>query len=94
MTTSAQILSLRLSADDAHLMMQLHARLGISKSAVVKKALRLMADQLGNTGQADAFLAGAGLFGRYGDDQRQSADIKQVVRQQLAVKRPATTPRP
>jgi hypothetical protein len=37
-------LNLRLSADEAQLMAQLHARLGVSKSAVVKQALRLLAD--------------------------------------------------
>jgi len=81
MMTTPQILSLRLSADEAQLMAQLHARLGISKSAVVKKALRLLADQFGSTKPADAYSAGAGLFGRYGDEQRQSSDIKQVVYQ-------------
>ena len=89
---SPQILSLRLSAEDARIMAQLHAKLGLSKSAVVKNALHLLADQLDDAGQADAFAAGAGLFGRYGDDQRQSADIKQVVRQRLANKRAATVP--
>jgi len=75
-------------------MAQLHARLGISKSAIVKKALRLMADQFGSTGPVDAFSAGAGLFGRYGDEQRQSSDIKQVVRQRLADKRPSSAQQP
>lgn len=92
MNNSAQILSLRLSPDDAHLMAQLHARLGVSKSEVVKKALRLMADQLTSAPDANAFSAGAGLFGRYGDAHRQSAGIKQMVRQRLADKRSAQVP--
>jgi len=94
MMTTPQILSLRLSADEAQLMAQLHARLGISKSAVVKKALRLLADQFGSTGPADAYSAGADLFGRYGDEQRQASDIKQVVRQRLATKRSTAAPQP
>ena len=70
-------------------MAQLHARLGVSKSEVVKKALRLMADQLTSAPDANAFSAGAGLFGRYGDAHRQSAHIKQMVRQRLSAKRSA-----
>jgi hypothetical protein len=89
MDQSAHILSLRLSPDDAHLMAQLQVSLGVSKSAVVKRALRLMAEQLKAEPQSDAFAAGAGLFGRYGDEQRQAADIKQLVRQRLASKRAA-----
>ena len=92
MNNSAQILSLRLSPDDAHLMAQLHARLGVSKSEVVKKALHLMADQITSASDANAFSAGAGLFGRYGDAQRQSAGIKQMVPQRLAAKRSAPAP--
>ena len=75
-------------------MTQLHARLGIGKSSVVKKALRLLADQFGSTEQTDTYTAGAGLFGRYGDEHRQSSDIKQVVRQQLANKSPSSAPQP
>ncbi len=87
MNTHLQFLSLRLSDDDARLMAQLHTSLGISKSEVVKKALRLMAEQVISSPQLDAFTAGAGLFGRYADEQRQSSSIKQGVRQRLAAKR-------
>ena len=87
MTTSAQILSLRLSQDDARLVTQLHAKLGLSKSDVVKRALRIMAFQLSSTPDTDAFSTGIGLFGRYGDVHRQSADIKQMVRQRIVSQR-------
>ncbi len=87
MSTHPQFLSLRLSSDESRLMERLHASLGVSKSEVVKKALRLLAEQVNQPQPVDAFAAGAGLFGRYGDAQRQSSDIKQVVRERLANKR-------
>ena len=83
----AQFLSLRLSGDDTRLMERLHTRLQLSKTEVVKQALRLMAAQIDAQPQADAFSSGAHLFGRHGDAQRQATDIKSVVRERLAAKR-------
>ena len=94
MSTNPQFLSLRLSDDDSRLMEFLHAQSGLSKSELVKQSLRLMADQLSKTQPVDAFAAGAGLFGRYGDAQRQSANIKQIVKQRLAAKHNAPAAHP
>jgi hypothetical protein len=84
---SDQFLSLRLASADAALVRQLHERLGLSKTEIVKQALRLLAST------ADAAEAKTGLyelgklsFGRYGDITRQSAKIKSVVRDRLAAK--------
>ena len=88
-TTSTNYLSLRLSSDDARLMEQLRAKMGISKSEVVKQAVRLMASQVADEPESNAFTLGSGLFGRYGDANRQSSDIKQLVKQRLAEKRGA-----
>jgi Arc/MetJ-type ribon-helix-helix transcriptional regulator len=88
-TTSPHYLSLRLTPDDARLMEQLRAKMGISKSEVVKQAVRLMASQVADEPESNAFTLGSGLFGRYGDANRQSSDIKQLVKQRLAEKRGA-----
>jgi hypothetical protein len=88
-TTSTNYLSLRLSSDDARLMEQLRAKMGISKSEIVKQAVRLMASQVAGESQSNAFTLGSGVFGLYGDAHRQSSDIKQLVKQRLAEKRGA-----
>lgn len=85
---SDQFLSLRLGAGDAALVRQLHERTGLSKTEIVKQALRLLA----NSGEATAsttclYELGKPSFGRYGDATRQSAQIKSVVRDKLAAKR-------
>lgn len=88
-TTSPHYLSLRLSPDDARLMEQLRTKMGVSKSEVVKQAVRLMASQVAAEPESNAFSLGSGVFGRYGDARRQSSDIKQLVKQRLAEKRGA-----
>ena len=82
-----QFLSLRLGAGDAALMRQLHERTGLSKTEIVKQALRLLASS-DEAAPANACLyeLGKPSFGRYGDATRQSAQIKSVVRDRLAAK--------
>ncbi len=94
LSTNPQYLSLRLSDDDSRLIEFLHAQSGLSKSEVVKKSLRLMADQLSKEQPENAFTAGTGLFGRHGDAQRQSANIKHIVRQRLSAKHSTQAARP
>jgi hypothetical protein len=81
-----QFLSLRLGQSDSALMQQLHLRTGLSKTEIVKQALRQFAS---SAPAADVSLYDLGqpLFGKYGDAARQSANIKQVVRDRLAAKR-------
>ena len=82
-----QFLSLRLGASDAALMRQLHERMGLSKTEIVKQALRLLASS-DEAASANTCLYELGKpnFGRYGDATRQSAQIKSVVRDRLAAK--------
>jgi hypothetical protein len=84
-------LTLRLGAQDAELLESLRSRMGLTKSELVKQALRMMA-----ASQDQALAAGQGLyalgekrFGRHGDASRQSADVKSVVRERLRAKRKA-----
>jgi Arc/MetJ-type ribon-helix-helix transcriptional regulator len=91
MSTTAQHLSLRLSSDDARLIDQLRSSLGTSKSELVKMALRLLAEKTVKEQPLDAFALGKPLFGRYGSEQRQSADMKKIVRQRLAAKHTTST---
>ena len=84
---TGQFLSLRLGAGDAALVRQLHERTGLSKTEIVKQALRLLA----SSDQAVAantclYELGKPSFGRYGDATRQSAQIKSVVRDRLNAK--------
>ncbi len=83
-----QFLSLRLAAADAALVRQLHDRLGLSKTEIVKQALRLLASTADATeAKTCLYELGKPSFGRYGDVTRQSAQIKSVVRDRLATKR-------
>jgi hypothetical protein len=81
-----QFLSLRLGAGDAALMRQLHERTGLSKTEIVKQALRLLASSEGAAANTCLYELGKSSFGRYGEAARQSAQIKSAVRERLAVK--------
>ena len=83
---STQFLTLRLSADDASLMARLRAQTGLSKSDIVKRALRQLvsADEAPQAGSL--FALGQASFGKQGDAARQSADVKRVVRERLLAK--------
>ena len=87
MGANPHFLSLRLSTEDSRIVERLHGQLGLSKSDLVKRALRLLAEQIDGGTQADAYTAGVHLFGRHGNAQRQSSHIKDVVRQVLDRKR-------
>jgi Arc/MetJ-type ribon-helix-helix transcriptional regulator len=87
----ASHLTLRLGSQDAELLESLRSRMGLSKSELVKQALRALA-----ASQDQALAAGQGLyalgeqrFGRHGDASRQSAEVKSVVRERLRTKRKA-----
>ena len=85
MTTSH--LTLRLNADDAVLIERLRAQTGLSKSNIVKQALRALADGQAAREAPDLFALGADKFGRHGDRSRQSASIKSVARKRARAKR-------
>lgn len=67
-------------------MARLHAQTGLSKSDIVKRALRQLvsADEAPQTGSL--FALGQASFGKRGDATRQSADVKRVVRERLLAK--------
>ena len=84
-------LTLRLSSQDALLIEHLRVQTGLSKSDVVKHALRALAsyDDSAAPAAKGLFALGEGSFGRHGDASRQSGDLKSVVRARLMVKRGA-----
>lgn len=84
---STQFLTLRLAAEDASLIQRLQTQTGLSKTEIVKRALRNLVS--GKTPQVEGglFALGQGNFGKLGDASRQSANVKQVVRQRLLAKR-------
>ncbi len=86
-----QFLSLRLGASDSALMQQLHERMGLSKTDIVKHALRQLASSTEAQADVSLYDLGKPVFGKHGDASRQSADIKSVVRERLAAKRLVNT---
>lgn len=82
-----QFLSLRLGAGDSALMQQLHQRTGLSKTEIVKQALRHWARSAPTAEQTSLYDLGRDVFGKHADASRQSANIKSVVRERLAAKR-------
>jgi hypothetical protein len=82
-------LTLRLSSQDALLIEHLRVQTGLSKSDVVKHALRTLAsnEDFAAPAAQGLFALGEGSFGRHGDASRQSADIKSVVGARLMLKR-------
>jgi Ribbon-helix-helix protein, copG family len=83
--TANHFLSLRLDESDAALMQTLYCRTGLSKTEIVKLALRKLANE--TLPETSLFDMGASKFGRYGDARRQSTQIKSVVRERIAAKR-------
>jgi hypothetical protein len=84
-----EFLTIRLSSEDAQVMRKLRAATGLSKTEIVKRALRSLAS--GGAGSVEGsglYELGAARFGRFGDDRRQSADIKRIARSRAGVKRP------
>jgi hypothetical protein len=79
--TANHFLSLRLDESDAALMQTLYSRTGLSKTEIVKLALRKLAND--TQPETSLFDMGASKFGCYGDARRQSVQIKSVVRDGL-----------
>ena len=83
----SEYLSVRLSKDDAQVIKRLHQQTGLSKSEIVKRALRSLAQDSSAPAEGGLFELGAMRFGRYGTVRRQSDDIKNVVKARLDAKR-------
>jgi len=84
---TARFLTLRLTDTEAELLARLGASTGLTKTEIVKRALHGLAKTM-PAGEGGLFELGAARFGRHGDDTRQAADIKRVVRARLDAKRP------
>jgi hypothetical protein len=89
MTTSH--LTLRLSPQDALLIERLRALTGMSKSDIVKHALRTLVSHEDSAAPAalGLFALGENSFGKHGDATRQSAHMKSIVRTRVWAKRKA-----
>ena len=83
---SAQFLTIRLTEDDSRLMSRLRSKSGLTKSEIVKRALRRMEEQDDVTQRVGLYELGAARFGRYGDASRQASNIKNVVREIVKAK--------
>lgn len=83
----SEFLSVRLSKDDAQVIQRLHQQTGLSKSEIVKRALRSLVQADATATEGGLFELGATRFGRYGSARRQSDDIKNVVRARVDAKR-------
>jgi hypothetical protein len=82
-----QFLTVRLSESEAALVAHLGNITGESKTDIVKRALRRLAEsEVANT-TISLFDLGASRFGKQGSASRQSADIKSVVRSRAHAKR-------
>ncbi len=82
-----QFLTVRLNDAESALVARLHQATGESKSSLVKRALKQLAEQeIGAKGQS-LFALGAPSFGKHGDSSRQSADLKSLVKQRVHAKR-------
>lgn len=84
-------LTLRLGDDDALLIERLRQSMSMSKSDLVKLALRALASKQESMAPAaqGLYALGESSFGRHGDASRQSAKLKSVVRARLKAKRGA-----
>ena len=84
---STQFLTIRLTDAEAQLVARLNKQTGLTKSALVKQALKNLSATHDASGGGGLYALGAEGFGRHGDVTRQSARIKQVVRDRLDAKR-------
>ena len=83
-----EFLTVRLSGSDARVMRRLRETTGLSKTEIVKRALRLLrSGGMADAGGEGLFSLGSGRFGRHGDIQRQSSEIKRVARSRADAKR-------
>ena len=84
---SAQFLTIRLTEAEARLVERLNQQTGLTKSQLVKKALKRLSLEPDGARSGGLFELGANRFGRYGNKDRQSSDIKKIVRARIDAKR-------
>ncbi len=83
---SAHFLTIRLNESEAELLARLGVAMGMTRTELVKRALRSPASESPGAGQG-FFDLGAPRFGRHGAGDRQAAEIKRLVRIWLDAKR-------
>jgi hypothetical protein len=88
---SSNHLTLRLNREESLLIERLRDSLGLTKSDLVKRALRQLADQAsaGAVPAVSLYTLGEGRFGQHADATRQSRHIKAIVRERVKAKRAA-----
>ena len=84
---TGQFRTIRLNAAEARLIARLNQTTGLTKTAIVKQALKNIATPPEHPSGGGLFELGADRFGRYGDKARQSSEIKRIVRARLDAKR-------
>ena len=72
---ATQILTIRLTETESRLVERLSKQTGLTKSALVKKALKQLSLTQAQSPGGGLFELGKARFGRYGDAARQSAQI-------------------
>lgn len=82
-----EFLTVRLSEDDARVIKRLRQETGLSKTDIVRRALRALAKEDTGTMEVGLFELGAARFGRHGSVRRQSADIKRIAKTRVLAKR-------
>lgn len=84
---SAQFLTIRLTEAESRLVARLNEQTGLTKSALIKQALKQLSSAHDESAGGGLFELGAARFGLHGDTARQSAQIKHMVRERLNAKR-------
>jgi hypothetical protein len=83
-----EFVTVRLTKDEADAMRRLREITGLSKTEIIRKALRSLAsDRTESAEGVGLFDLGASRFGKYGDAKRQSSKIGQIARRRASVKR-------
>ncbi len=82
-----EFLTVRLSEDDARVIKRLRQETGLSKTDIVRRALRALAKEDAGAMTGGLFELGADRFGRHGNVRRQSADIKRIAKTRVLAKR-------
>lgn len=83
-----EFVTVRLTRADAQYLDSLRAKTGLSKTEIVRKAIRQLAGDASGEGTGiGLFDLGAKRFGMYGDAKRQSSRIGQIARARASAKR-------
>jgi Ribbon-helix-helix protein, copG family len=83
-----EFVTIRLTKDEADCMRRLRQATGLSKTEIIRRALRTLSggrgDEIAGVGLFDL---GASRFGKHGDARRQSSKIGQIARTRANAKR-------